>query len=286
MPISFIIPAYNCETTIRESVASIIDGNLAGGDEIIIVDDGSTDSTRPLLDQIATEFPVVSVFRHRQNCGPGAARNTAVESARHDTIFCLDSDNLLYPGSISPLHDYLCEQDASAAAFQHIDFFREARARVTHRWRFPAGKTTLADYLAGTVGMGSSGNYLFTRDSWLRAGRYPDIRSLDTWGFALRQAATGSKMVVLPGTGYSHRYGHQSNWVRESRRQNASLRALQLLLPFLHLLDDASIEHVLGPAHRYDWFEKLAEMPLRLKDHAVGQTGLILHSDVLEGERA
>ena len=274
MPISFIVPAYNCQATLRDAIDSIVNGNLSEQDEIVLVDDGSTDGTAAILRELSQDFPFVSVFSHARNRGGGAARNTAVEHARHETIFCLDSDNLLYPGSVVLLHNYLREQDADVAVFQNLDFFRERRDAVTHRWRLRPGPTTLADYLAGNAVAGASGNYMFTRRSWTKAGGYPEFAFLDTWGFGLRQLATGSKMVVLAGTGYSHRYGHQSYWMRESVRHNVSLVALQLLIPFLHLIDDASIDHIMGPAHRHDWFELLDQYPLRLRDGSTGRAGL------------
>jgi len=274
MPISFIVPAYNCQATLRDAIDSIVNGNLSEQDEIVLVDDGSTDGTAAILRELSQDFPFVSVFSHARNRGGGAARNTAVEHARHETIFCLDSDNLLYPGSVVLLHNYLQEQDADVAVFQDLDFFRERRDAVTHRWRLRPGPTTLADYLAGNAVAGASGNYMFTRRSWTRAGGYPEFAFLDTWGFGLRQLATGSKMVVLAGTGYSHRYGHQSYWMRESVQHSVSLVALQLLIPFLHLIDDTSIDHIMGPAHRHNWFELLDQYPLRLRDGSTGQAGL------------
>ena len=44
-PVSFIVPAYNCARTIRQTIGSIFEGNFEAGDEIIVVDDCSTDST-------------------------------------------------------------------------------------------------------------------------------------------------------------------------------------------------------------------------------------------------
>ena len=49
--ISFIMPAYNCADTIEESVDSIFNGNFTDGDELIIVNDGSTDNTEKVLDK-------------------------------------------------------------------------------------------------------------------------------------------------------------------------------------------------------------------------------------------
>lgn len=44
--ISFFIPAYNCEKTLEESVQSIIEGNFSEGDELVLVNDGSTEEPK------------------------------------------------------------------------------------------------------------------------------------------------------------------------------------------------------------------------------------------------
>ena len=100
---SFIMPAYNCAKTVRQSVESILEGGLNDGDRLIIVDDGSTDETGRILDDLRRRYHVIEVVKHRENKGGGAARNTAVESTDSEILFCLDSDNILVPGSLQKL---------------------------------------------------------------------------------------------------------------------------------------------------------------------------------------
>lgn len=103
--ISFIIPAFNCARTIEETIYSIIDGNLDEGDEIVIVNDGSTDLTWRLLEGLKDQYAPIKLVAHSKNRGGAYARNTAVENAKNPLIFCLDSDNALenngYPFAIS-----------------------------------------------------------------------------------------------------------------------------------------------------------------------------------------
>ncbi len=51
--ISYIIPAYNCETTLEEAVESIFDGNFVNGDEVVIVDDCSSDKTVEIAEKLS-----------------------------------------------------------------------------------------------------------------------------------------------------------------------------------------------------------------------------------------
>jgi len=103
---------------------------------------------------------------------------------------------------------------------------------------------------------------LFSRESFDRAGGYPSFsRSLDTWGFGLRQVATGSKMSCAKGSYYLHRYGHNSYWVRESKKSNLSLTATSIALPFAAEFPRGLLKKMLG-RHRLDWFERINKHPL------------------------
>jgi glycosyltransferase involved in cell wall biosynthesis len=283
-PISFIIPAYNCAGVIGEAVGSILDRNLEPADEVIVVDDCSTDTTPEVLTTLQAKHRSIRILKHRQNKGTAAAgRNTGIEAAAHDLLFCLDTDNVLEPGSIGALREHLQMTGADTAAFGEIHFFQTSTTEITHKWIFKP-EIRLADALSGTIWPGPSGNYLFTRDSWLRAGRYhePSLenRSLDSWIFAIRQLGTGSRFVTLPGTWYLHRYGHDSHYVLNWRRGNQSLAALIGLIPLLPLLEDRDIEYLFSSKGRYNWYEHLHDHPVRVKNAVEGTSGEVQYMQI------
>lgn len=276
-PVSFIMPAYNCERTVEESLGSILNGNFEPGDEIVIVDDCSTDGTAAVLRSFAEVHPRVTVHTHLRNRGGAAARNSAVERAVNPLIFCLDSDNVLAPGSVAQLKRCLVDSGADVASFQELRYFVSAPTEVTHRWIFNPGVITLADALSGPITPIASGNYLFSKKSWLKAGGYPEFSgALDAWGFGLRQLATGSRMVVLPDSFYYHRHGHESYWVREERKGATSSKALDIIAPYLELLEDEDVEYVTEQG-RSVWFQQLKQRPLKLKSGEEGRSGTVVH---------
>ena len=277
--ISFIIPTCNSAATVAQTVASIWEGNYGQGDEIILVDDSSTDGTLQVVDAIQATDRSIRVLKHRENRGTAAAaRNTGIEAAANDLIFCLDSDNVLASGSVTALHDRLRRTGAEAAAFGEIHFFQATPDQITHKWLF-SPEVRLADALAGIFWPGPSGNYLFTRGSWLRAGRYHEPylenRTLDSWTFAIRQLGTGTRFVTLPGTWYYHRYGHESHYVRNQGRGSQSLAALVGLVPLLDLLEEEDIEYVFSKEGRYVWYDHLADHPVRVKGEVAGESGVV-----------
>lgn len=88
MKISAVIPAYNSAKFIRAAINSI-QAQTSKVDEIIVVDDGSTDNT----EQIVKEFSNAIIYHKQVNQGPSAARNKGIELASGDWIAFLDADD-------------------------------------------------------------------------------------------------------------------------------------------------------------------------------------------------
>src|SRR5882762_8956170 len=145
--ISFFIPAYNCATTITESVDSIMNTNFTTGDELIITNDCSTDNTAEVLKNIVVKYPNVIVMNHARNKGGAAARNTCIENSKNELLFCLDSDNVLAPSSIAGLKKYLIDNNSEVASFQHQHFFLADKHKPEYIWSLPEGEFDLSDYL-------------------------------------------------------------------------------------------------------------------------------------------
>lgn len=261
--ISFFIPVYNYEEYIKESVASIMNGNFEDGDELIIVNDASTDNTAQTLQELKIKYPEIKIINHLRNRGGAVARNTAIRNAKNNILFCLDADNILISGSIKKLKQFMIDSGADVAVFEGMYYFHNNTKNITGKWKFKE-ETTLKDYLSTGEVPGSSGNHMFTKESWLKAGGYPEGNWLDTWGFGFCQAATGSKIMVMPDSFYYHRHGHNSYWRREYKKGKVSLEALKILIPFLDLIDERDVNYIMGPNGRYVWFDKLGKHPLRL----------------------
>ncbi|MFI3293000.1 MAG: glycosyltransferase [Rikenellaceae bacterium] len=89
--ISVIIPIYNVERYLEECVRSVVEQSYKGL-EIILVDDGSSDSSGAICDRFAVEDPRVRVF-HKESGGVSDARNLGIEKATGDYIIFIDSDD-------------------------------------------------------------------------------------------------------------------------------------------------------------------------------------------------
>lgn len=279
-PISFVMPAYNCANTIMESVESIIQDNFEEGDELIIVNDCSTDNTAEVLSDLQEKHPFITVIHNARNKGCPATRNVGIDRASNPIIFNLDSDNILVPGSVRQLQQFVISEEANVAAFGEIHFFREDRNKVTHKWICRPGVLTLADLLAGPISPAPAGNYMYSKESWQNVGKYWEYGAglHEAWGFSLKQIAMGSKFVVMPDTYYFHRYGHDSLYVRESKKRNeSSLMATKMILPFIDLIDESDVAYIESKEGSKRWFEDINKRPMRLKTGEVGKTGVIVY---------
>jgi len=277
--ISFVIPAFNCAETIEESIDSIFKGNFEDGDELIIVNDGSTDSTPKIIYKLQKEYSQIKIVNNIRNIGCPASRNIGVKLAKNDLIFNLDSDNILIPGSVPKLKNYLLTESADIAAFSEYHYFQKDTKKVTHKWVYDSKIMTLADFLAGPINPGPGGNYLYTKKSWEKINGYWEYgKGLhEAWGFTLKQLVNGAKFVVLPNSFYFHRFGHESLFVSESKKEfESSLMATKMILNFEDLLNKEDADYIKSEEGSRTWFENLFKKPIRLKSNEKGTTGHIV----------
>ncbi len=93
--ISIIIPVYNVEKFIDACFESILKQDYQNY-EVLLIDDGSTDTSGEICDRYAAKDPRF-IVKHTKNCGIGKARNLALDMMTGDYCFFLDPDDLLSP---------------------------------------------------------------------------------------------------------------------------------------------------------------------------------------------
>lgn len=101
MILSIIVPVFNTEAYLEKCVYSLLNQDISKEDyEIILIDDGSTDSSRHLCDNFAAANANIRTI-HQTNKGLSAARNTGIASAKGDYIQFVDSDDYLNPNVLN-----------------------------------------------------------------------------------------------------------------------------------------------------------------------------------------
>ncbi len=104
--ISVIIPTFNRRGKVLQAIASVL-AQTCRPDEVIVVDDGSTDGSAAA---IRKAFPAITVIR-QENCGVSAARNTGIRAATGDWLTFLDSDDEWKPEKLKKQLTYTIERE-------------------------------------------------------------------------------------------------------------------------------------------------------------------------------
>ena len=107
--VSVYIPAYNAEAFIQEAIDSALNQSYTDL-EIVVVNDGSTDTTGELIDTMYSNEPRVRII-HQENGGISAATNTAINACKGEFILQLDSDDAILPETVESLVSVLEKND-------------------------------------------------------------------------------------------------------------------------------------------------------------------------------
>jgi glycosyltransferase involved in cell wall biosynthesis len=174
MTISLIIPVQNRSSLLTDCLASVAAQSVAP-DEVIVVDDGSTEEIAPVL---AAHYPTARLIR-LFGVGPGAARDAGARAAKGEHLFFLDSDDLLLPWALESTRRQLSAtaRPAGVLCLSGRVFWqdgepvprpeRKGHAAVTHADYFSLSHTPFF--------MGASG-IIVAREAYLRCGGFPRLR--------------------------------------------------------------------------------------------------------------
>ncbi|CAO3430803.1 glycosyltransferase family 2 protein [Azospirillum endophyticum] len=210
--VSVVLPVFNGERFIRAAVASLA-AQTRQPDQLVIVDDGSTDATPDLLPDAVKDLPWNVRLLRTVNSGPAAARNAGIAESSGDAVAFLDVDDLWLPDFLNDQLQHLdrhrwldyvvsgarIEADGGSRSLQQI--------QQIQRWRAARDGNHLFVFGAG----------LFRRDVFRRAGEIsPELRFGEDLDFYLRLSeAPDIHGALAPETGYVYRL-HDTNMTLDS----------------------------------------------------------------------
>lgn len=126
--ISVVIPAYNYAETLPRAVNSVIEQLGEARAELLVIDDGSTDATPQVLEQLQAEHAGLFRALRKPNGGLSSVRNRGIEEARGQYLIFLDADDEMAPGAL-------------AAVTRHVASHPETRLVIGGHWSvFPDGR--------------------------------------------------------------------------------------------------------------------------------------------------
>ncbi|SOB91278.1 tetratricopeptide repeat protein [Ureibacillus xyleni] len=113
MKISVVIPLYNAEKYILETLNSLINQTYPI-DEILVVDDCGPDNSASIVEHYSKQYPVIKLLRQPHNQGGSAARNRGLQEAKNDWVLMMDADDTIH-------RDLLKRQIERLQEYIHVD---------------------------------------------------------------------------------------------------------------------------------------------------------------------
>ena len=214
MKVSFVIPVYNVMPYLERCVMSLMRQTYKNL-EIILVDDGSTDGSESLCDELATRDGRIRVI-HKKNEGVSEARNTGIDNATGEYIIFVDSDDYwLLDDGLQALVDN-CDPQTDMVTFKGVDVWKGGRMTNTTDYnleaisRIPDAQALFA-YLIRTQQIHLTVWLFMVRRQLLLNHRvyipkYP-VGEDFCWHFELWQYVRAVKMLNLNLYAYCHRQG-------------------------------------------------------------------------------
>lgn len=157
--ISVIIPVYNTEKYITECLDSVISQTYRDL-EIIIVDDGSKDSSLEKCNEYAQRDTRIKVYS-KPNGGVSSARNFGIEKANGDFIAFADSDDKLKPELFDTLVKCQKKYNVDRVCGGYVHFYEDGR-EIYRKTRIPDGKYSTEEILAIMIDDGSLSGFMFS----------------------------------------------------------------------------------------------------------------------------
>lgn len=126
MLVSVIIPAYNCEKSIKHTVDSIISSGLTDY-EIVIVNDGSADNTATVCNTLCSQYSFIK-YSEQENSGVSAARNKGINIATGEYILFFDADDTAEENGFSECVDIIASKKPDILVFgMSFDYYKNGK---------------------------------------------------------------------------------------------------------------------------------------------------------------
>ena len=119
--ISVILAIYNVQDYLDECLKSLLNQTMFDDIEVLMVDDGSSDYSKELVDEYAEKYENFHAF-HKENEGPGIARNYGIHRAKGEYIHFLDSDDYIKPDAYENLYKIAKETDCDFVVGRALRF--------------------------------------------------------------------------------------------------------------------------------------------------------------------
>jgi glycosyltransferase involved in cell wall biosynthesis len=184
--VSVIIPTYNRSAIMKRAIDSVLAQTFTDF-EMIIVDDGSDDDVKSVVDVYCDER--IRYIRHEKNCGLSRARNTGIENARGFYVAFLDDDDEWLPRKLELQLDHLSRRPRVDASFTGCIHWDEESGREVDTTIPSETAAEPADLLMKNTYLGASSSLVVKKYCFETAGCFDEaLPSCEDWDMWIRLA--------------------------------------------------------------------------------------------------
>ncbi|BDI17363.1 hypothetical protein ANSO36C_31650 [Nostoc cf. commune SO-36] len=220
--ISVIIPAYNSEKTIKETIQSVLNQTFANF-ELIIINDGSQDSTLDIITQI--KDPRIKVFSYA-NAGGNVSRNRGLNHAVGEFVSFLDADDLWTPNKLEFQLKALQENSTAKVAYSWTDYI-DANGKFVFTGKRINLNANIYETLLLSNFLENGSNPLICREALITLGGFDEsLTAAQDWDMWLRLASKFD-FICVPSVQILYRISANSVSCNLVRQEKACLRVLE-----------------------------------------------------------
>ncbi|MEH1812666.1 MAG: glycosyltransferase [Nostoc sp.] len=219
---SVIIPAYNSENTITQTIQSVLNQTLSDL-ELIVINDGSEDSTLDVVTQI--KDPRIKIFSYT-NAGGNVSRNRGLQLAVGEFVSFLDADDLWTPDKLQSQLKALQENATATVAYSWTDYIDENGEIVLSGTHITANGD-IYEKLLLTNFLENGSNPLIRREALIKLGGFDEsLSAAQDWDMWLRLACQFD-FVCVPSVQILYRISANSVSANLIRQEKACLQVLE-----------------------------------------------------------
>lgn len=199
--VSVIVPCYNQGVLLAETLESVMQQFYKDW-ECIIVNDGSTDSTKEIAKQWVSKDDRFK-FVNQSNLGVSAARNTGIKSSKGRLVLCLDADDLISKDYIQLAIEAFLNNTKLSLVYSEAEKFGEQ----TGKWDLP--EFSLQRIAESNIIFNAA---FFKKEDWEQIGGFDENmkEGLEDWEFWIHLLKDGAQVFQIPKVCFFYRINKQS----------------------------------------------------------------------------
>lgn len=226
MHVSIVIPSYNHEQYIVESVLSSL-GQVCHdiNYEVIVVDDCSLDSSYDKVFRLSENNARLKVYKNEHNAGVSATLNKAIELSIGDYVAILGSDDLMEPNRIMCQYNFLSHNPRYSACASNVIRIDSAGEEV-NKQRLDVGREVTFKEISMVGFYFPAPSVMYRRDALESVGKFRPNAKIEDWDLWLRMTGSGHQFYLLQESLTRYRIHNYSTSANHAKMFSAILEVI------------------------------------------------------------